>query len=257
MGDHLVIRGIACIYETPPSRNRCEWSILFKLSLTGFNSEFYFRLTSWNTKIKELSLPKYLPITGGKIVGCIPSYYLLFRMTTTVTSLTISNLKPLSQTKQSLENKSFLYENIPTYISTKCWSSLLIRCLSDISLGRSSRLNPVSVQSWSMQVFAGRPTLVCPCVVVHKETLLMCSTLCVQQCPTYPIRHTSVFVRWEASSCTAIFFFFRLCLQDLFKTVRSILVLLISSFFLQKKKINYIQTTLYNHLVYNSVLFAY
>ena len=45
---------------------------LFKQSLTDLNSEFYFSLTSCLTKAEEPSLPYYLPITGGKIIGFIP-----------------------------------------------------------------------------------------------------------------------------------------------------------------------------------------
>ena len=45
---------------------------IFKRSLTGFNSEFSFSLTSCLTKAEELSLPYYLPIAGGRIIGFIP-----------------------------------------------------------------------------------------------------------------------------------------------------------------------------------------
>ena len=40
-------------------------------SLTGLNSEFSF-LTSCPTKAEEHSLPYYLPIVGGRIIGFIP-----------------------------------------------------------------------------------------------------------------------------------------------------------------------------------------
>ena len=43
-----------------------------KRSLTGLNSEFSFSLTSCLTKAEELSLPYYLPIAGGRIIGFIP-----------------------------------------------------------------------------------------------------------------------------------------------------------------------------------------
>ena len=42
-----------------------------KWSLTGLNSEFSF-LTSCLTKAEEHSLPYYLPIAGGRIIGFIP-----------------------------------------------------------------------------------------------------------------------------------------------------------------------------------------
>ena len=44
----------------------------FKRSLTGLNSEFSFSETSCLTKAKEPSLPYYLPIAGGRIIGFIP-----------------------------------------------------------------------------------------------------------------------------------------------------------------------------------------
>ena len=44
----------------------------FKQSLTGFNSKFSFSQTSCFTKAEEPSLPYYLPITGGRIIGFIP-----------------------------------------------------------------------------------------------------------------------------------------------------------------------------------------
>ena len=47
------------------------WSI-FKRSLSGLNSEFSFSKTSCLTKAEEHSLPYYLPIAGGRIIGSIP-----------------------------------------------------------------------------------------------------------------------------------------------------------------------------------------
>ena len=44
--------------------------VIFKRSLTGFNSEFFSK-TSWLTKAEEPSLPYYLPI-AGRIIGFIP-----------------------------------------------------------------------------------------------------------------------------------------------------------------------------------------
>ena len=37
----------------------------------GLNSEFSFSETSCRTKVKEPSLPNYLPIAGGRIIWCI------------------------------------------------------------------------------------------------------------------------------------------------------------------------------------------
>ena len=41
-------------------------------SITGLNSEFSFSLTSCLTKAEEPSLPCYLPIPWGRIIGFIP-----------------------------------------------------------------------------------------------------------------------------------------------------------------------------------------
>ena len=43
----------------------------FMRSLTGLNSEFSFTQTSCLTKAEEPSLPYYLPIAGGGIIGFI------------------------------------------------------------------------------------------------------------------------------------------------------------------------------------------
>ena len=45
---------------------------IFKQSLTGLNSEFSFSSASCLTKAEEPSLPYYLPIAGGRIIGFIP-----------------------------------------------------------------------------------------------------------------------------------------------------------------------------------------
>ena len=45
---------------------------IFKRSLTGLNSDFSFSWTSCLTKAEERSLPYYLPIAGGRIIGFIP-----------------------------------------------------------------------------------------------------------------------------------------------------------------------------------------
>ena len=55
---------------------------IFKQSLTGLNSEFSFSLGSCLTKAEETSLPYYLPIAGGRIIGFIlfPRVLLLCEM---------------------------------------------------------------------------------------------------------------------------------------------------------------------------------
>ena len=45
---------------------------IFKWSLTGLNSECSFSKTICLTKAEEPSLPYYLPIAGGRIIGFIP-----------------------------------------------------------------------------------------------------------------------------------------------------------------------------------------
>ena len=45
---------------------------ILKQSLTGLISEFSFSLTSCLIKAEETSLPNYLPIAGGRIIGFIP-----------------------------------------------------------------------------------------------------------------------------------------------------------------------------------------
>ena len=60
------------IFTNPSARAGYDIRSIFKRSLTGFNSEFSFSKTSCLTKVEEPSLPYYLPITGGRIIGFIP-----------------------------------------------------------------------------------------------------------------------------------------------------------------------------------------
>ena len=86
--------------------------------------------------------------------------------------------------------------------------------LSSIALGKSSWQHPVSVQSWWMQAFVGRPTLVC--VGVHRRMSLMSSTLLYQPFSAYLDRFTwmvcEIGYKWSYS----------IVFQDLFKTACSI-----------------------------------
>ena len=95
--------------------------------------------------------------------------------------------------------------------------------LSFIASGRSSGQHPVSSHRCWMYVRAGRPAFARPCVGVHKSTLLMSSSLLLQQCPACLVRLTwIVFViggRWPYSWCLV-----GCCRQDLFNIARSILV---------------------------------
>ena len=56
----------------PSARAGYDIRSIFKRSLTGLNSEFSFSYTTCLTKAEETSLPDYLPIAGGRIIGFIP-----------------------------------------------------------------------------------------------------------------------------------------------------------------------------------------
>ena len=116
---------------------------------------------------------------------------------------------------------SFIYHH--HHVILPVWISLTLShhsSLSSITLGRSSILHPVSVQSFCRWVLAGCPTLACPCEGVHGRTLLMSSSLLLQQCPLCLVCLIwMVFEmggRWPCSCC-----FVRCGLQDLFNTAFS------------------------------------
>ena len=77
---------------------------------------------------------------------------------------------------------------------------------SFIASGRSSRLHPVSSHSCCMYVRAGRPAFAWPHAGVHRSTLLMSSSLLLQQCPACLVCLTwIVFVmggRWGVAART-------------------------------------------------------
>ena len=60
------------LFTNPSAREGYDTRSIFKRSLTGLNSEFSFSYTSCLTKAEEPSLPYYLPIAGGRIIGFIP-----------------------------------------------------------------------------------------------------------------------------------------------------------------------------------------
>ena len=64
---------------------------------------------------------------------------------------------------------------------------------------------PVSARSWCRSVFASRPTLLRPCVGVHRRTSLMSLSLLFQKCPSYLVRLTRIFFemgcKWPYSYC--------------------------------------------------------
>ena len=92
--------------------------------------------------------------------------------------------------------------------------------LLTIAPGRSSRLHPVSAQSWCKWVLPGRLTLPRPFVAILARKSLRNLSLLLWQCPTYLIRLSwMVFemgAEWPYSYCFA-----GCCFQYLFKTVQS------------------------------------
>ena len=60
------------LFINPSVRAGYDTRSISKRSLTGLNWEFSFSWTSCLTKAEELSLPYYLPIAGGRIIGFIP-----------------------------------------------------------------------------------------------------------------------------------------------------------------------------------------
>ena len=60
------------IFTNHSTRAGYDTRSIFKRSLTGLNSEFSFSYTSCFTKAEEPSLPYYLPMAGGRIIGYIP-----------------------------------------------------------------------------------------------------------------------------------------------------------------------------------------
>ena len=67
------MRVCACyIFTNPSAQAGYDTRSIFKRSLTGLNSEFSFSKTSCLAKAEEPSLPYYLPIARGRIIGFIP-----------------------------------------------------------------------------------------------------------------------------------------------------------------------------------------
>ena len=60
------------IFTIPSAWAGYDTRSIFKQRLTGLNSEFSFSETSCLTKAEEPSLPYYLPIAGGRIIGSLP-----------------------------------------------------------------------------------------------------------------------------------------------------------------------------------------
>ena len=60
------------LFTNPSTRAGYDTRSFLNKVLTGLNSEFSFSYTSCLTKAEEPSLPYYLPIAGGRIIGSIP-----------------------------------------------------------------------------------------------------------------------------------------------------------------------------------------
>ena len=63
---------VLTIFTNPSARVGYDTRSIFKRSLTGLHSEFSFSETSCLAKAEEPSLPYYLPIAGGRVIGFIP-----------------------------------------------------------------------------------------------------------------------------------------------------------------------------------------
>ena len=59
------------IYIKPFLTSRMRHNVNFKAEFNSLNSEFSFSLTGCHYKIKESSLPYYLPVAERRIVGII------------------------------------------------------------------------------------------------------------------------------------------------------------------------------------------
>ena len=61
-----------CICLTNPyARAECDTISVFKQNLSRFNSDVSFSMTGFHTREYELSVPNYLPIDSGRIVGLL------------------------------------------------------------------------------------------------------------------------------------------------------------------------------------------
>ena len=73
--------------------------------------------------------------------------------------------------------------------------------ISSIAQGKSSRLHPVPLLSWYMQVLDGQPTMVSPWVRIHKRRLFMNLSLLLQQCPAIFFRFTEIVWDMGGGNC--------------------------------------------------------
>ena len=64
---------------TPPHGQDVAKGQFFPWRLTGLSSEFSFSQNGFLAKTKEPSLPYYLPVGGGRIIGLLPLLLVLVR----------------------------------------------------------------------------------------------------------------------------------------------------------------------------------
>ena len=75
---------------------------------------------------------------------------------------------------------------------------------SSIAPCRSSKLHPVSTQSWCKYVLASQSTLVCPCVGFHRRMSLMGLSCFSNSVPHVLFVWLGWFLRWDISGCTTV-----------------------------------------------------
>ena len=72
LANRIKRKRVLILFTNPSARAEYDTRSIFKRSLTGLNLEFSFSQTSCLTKAEEISLPYYLPIAEGRIIGFIP-----------------------------------------------------------------------------------------------------------------------------------------------------------------------------------------
>ena len=60
------------VFTNPSAQAGYDTKSIFKWNLSGVTTEFPLSLTGYPTKAEETSLPHYLPIAWGRIIGFIP-----------------------------------------------------------------------------------------------------------------------------------------------------------------------------------------
>ena len=125
-------RNTLIILTNPSARAGYDTKSIFKRSLTGLNSEFFpsLRLVA-STKAEEPSLPYYLLIDGGRIIGFIPFPRVLV----------LCKIQPVSSRILTRDAVSFSYDDnhYTTGTSTQRNTLLGTTELERISIGTGER----------------------------------------------------------------------------------------------------------------------